>query len=761
MELPFLQSKFSIPAVRRQAVIRPELLVHLDEVCEAQAKLALVSAPAGYGKTSLVTTWIRQVSTRPDFHVAWLTLEAADDDPARFWNYSLVSLQTIAPALGVKARVLLQAGQPLQMELILSLLLVDLAQVSGQIIWVLDDFQQIQSLEIHRGLAFLLDHLPAHIHLVIATRSDPFLPLPRLRARGELVELRRADLEFNLADSQRFFQQTMGLSVPNNIADSIVRRTAGWIAGLQLAALSLKGKPDYSRWLRSFDLGEQNLLEYFHQEVLALLPQDRQEFLLSTAILSQLNSELCRAVTGRADSQLLLEQFEHDNLFLIPISTSHAWYQFHPLFREMLVQRLQRTAAPARLLDLHRRAAQWYESSGRIDEAITHALAAQEYEQVFRGLLAVGITRILNGEAASILAICRSLPAVCLENRPDLYALQAWALLALARFDQVEPFAQKIEEALDAIAEGAPGRRELKGQLSAIRATAAFNLRDVERSIEQAGLALEHLPESEKIVRSIVMLDLADALLTQGQLEPAGRRYLETARLAHAAGNPLVEINSYSMAGRVLVWQGKLHQAQILYHQALQAAQEAGLSDLPVVGLAEDGLAGLLIEWNDLTEARSWIDKSLSHFQVWGHAEHMLQAVLTDIDCLQAAGRLEEAQARVDAAFALAQTQHLTRSLKRVEAAAASLAWQKGQPDQAIQILLAAGFMEETGQPDHPWRPILRLNAYGFNVYPTTLLLLDQRGEYAIAQKWLKELLTQAETTGFQRQPILLQIIQA
>ena len=216
MELPFLQSKLSIPAVRRQAVPRPELAARLDEALEPHCKLALVSAPAGYGKTSLVASWLKEASAaRPNLHAAWLTLEAADDDPARFWSYSLSSLKAIDPAVGIKAQTLLQPGQPLQMELLLSLLLADLEQVQGQMMWVLDDLQLIQSPEIYRALAFLIDHLPAHAHLVIATRSDPFLPLPRLRARNELVELRLADLEFNLADAQLFFQQTMGLTIPN------------------------------------------------------------------------------------------------------------------------------------------------------------------------------------------------------------------------------------------------------------------------------------------------------------------------------------------------------------------------------------------------------------------------------------------------------------------------------------------------------------------------------------------------------------------
>ncbi len=666
MELPFLQSKLTLPVTRRQAVQRAAAISRLNEVFESGYKLALLSAPAGYGKTSLLASWLKDCAERADVHVAWLTLEQADDDPFRFWSYCLASLQKISPELAARPRSLLQVGQAVRIEALLSLLLHDLEQIPGQVLWALDDFHHIQSPEIHQSLAFFIEHLPPHIHLAIATRSDPFLPLPRLRARNELLELRQADLEFDLQDGLAFFHTTMALPIPDDIAAALVRRMEGWIAGMQLAALSMRGKNDLQHWLQTFAAGDQNLLEYFNQEVLSSLAEDRQKFIFSTAILERLNADLCRAVTGREDSQTLLEQFERENLFLTSLDANRTWFQFQPLFRDLLAQRLERTAPAAERMDLHRRAAHWFENAGWADEAISHALAAQENDQVARNLLRVGLSRVLNGEAASILATCHALPEAWLEERPDLLILEAWALLALARFDQVEPFTAKAEAALSRQPEEAPGRTALMGQLAAIRATAAFNLRETKRSIGLAHTALEWLPEAERAIRSVVMLDLADALLMQDQIEPASQRYLETVRLAHQSGNFLIEINGLSMAGRILSWQGKLRQAQWMYQQAIRVAADMRLDDLPVVGLAEDGLADLYLEWNDLEQARQWADKSLKHFQLWGHAEHILQAKLTHAEILRAAGSLEEAQAAATQTLLMAQQQP-SLSLKRAE----------------------------------------------------------------------------------------------
>jgi LuxR family maltose regulon positive regulatory protein len=530
---------------------------------------------------------------------------------------------------------------------------------------------------------------------------------------------------------------------------------------MQLAALSIRGKTDFKQWSQSIAVGDQNLLEYFNQEVLSTLPVDQQRFIYSTAILDRLSGDLCNAVTGREDSQFLLEQLERENLFLTSLDPEHNWFQFHPLFRDLLARRLKQMALALDVVDLHRRAADWFEDHGWLDEAIPHALASRQYDQVARNLLRVGFNRILSGGAAVILSTCRAISEDWLDHQPQLLVLAAWALLALARFDQAEPFAIKAEAAIHSLPEGSPGRASITGQVAAIRATAAFNRREIERTVTLASTALELLPETERAIRSVVMLDLADALLMQGHLEPARQRYMETAWLAQQAGNVLVWINCLSMAGRVLSWQGRLHQAQFLYQQAVQVARDAGLEDLPVVGLAEDGLADLNLEWNHLDEARTWIEKSLHHFKMWGHAEHLLQAIMTEIEYLRAVGNLDEALAKINEAQQLVQQQQLSKSLRRVESANAILYWQKGQTDLALQTLLSAGLLVKTGQPDHAYIPPGQDPLGLIYAYPIGAKLLDELGDTSLALEWLERWLGQAQAAGYQRQVIRLLVVQA
>jgi LuxR family transcriptional regulator, maltose regulon positive regulatory protein len=759
MDIPFLRSKLNRPVPRRRAVSRPDLTARLAGLLDSGYKVALISAPAGYGKTSLLGEWLRELSGQ--MAVAWLTLEPGDDDLLRFWSYSLASFQKIDPCLGTAASDLLKIGQPVQIESVISLLLDDLDSIPRQVIWILDDLHCIQTLQIHQSLNYLIDHLPAHVHLVLATRSDPFLPLARLRARNELLELRLADLAFSFQEALVFFQQTMGQAVSEEIASALVRRSQGWITGLQLAALSMRGRSDLDGWFHAFTQGDQNLVEYFNQEVISRLAEDRQEFLYATAILSQVCAELCDAVTGRSDSQDLLESFEHENLFLTPLDPARRWYQFHPLFRELLQQNLTRGRSAAEIDNLHQRAAVWFERQGYTDDAISHALAAHDYGQAARSLLPTAIGRILGGEAASVLAVCRAFPERWLEDHLDVLVVLAWAMLATAQFDQVEPYMVKAEAAIHRLGQEPPDRERLLGHVAAIRATAAFNLRKIQTTVDLANEALVHLPESEQAVRSVVMLDLADALFIQGDVAPACQRYLETAQLARLAGNRFVEINAISMAGRVLAWRGALRQAQSQYQQALEIAENAGLRELPVVGLAEDGLADLYLEWNELAQAREWSAKSLTHFRQWGHTKHILQAMLTQVEILRAEGDLDLALARIVEARALAQIDQLADSLLRVEAAGAQIYWEKGQVELALLMLTAAGFVEKTGHAECPYRPCAAIQPLMAGQYPTGVRLLYESGETQAAKDWVDGWLTRVEASGFQYQAIRLRIIRA
>jgi LuxR family maltose regulon positive regulatory protein len=778
MDLPYLQSKFNPPLVRRQAVARPGLLTRLDTIFDSATRLTLISAPAGYGKTSLLGMWLDAVGKRPGVQFAWLTLEAYDDDPFRFWNYVLGSLRTVRAASsadsaagqrvapGMRSRALLQPGQPVPVDALISYLLDDLDSVADQVVWIFDDFQSIQSPEIHKSLAFLIDHLPRHVHLVIATRTDPFLPLPRLRTRNELLELRLSDLAFNLAESSLFFNQTMGLNVVDEFMDKIVRRTAGWVAGMQFAALSLRTyalreRNDLEPWLLSFSQGNQNLVDYYNQEVLSGLKTEERDFLLAIAILERLNGDLCQAVTGRADSRALLEQFERDNFFLIALDSGRTWLQFHPLFRDLLLRQSKTAFTASDWIALHSRAATWFENNGWTDEAVRHALAARAYEQAGRILQTVGIAQILSGGAASIFALGREFPASFLDDHPELAILMVWALLAMAQFERVETDANRIEASLDRCPLDEADCKVLRGHLAAIRATTAFNARKIEASIAQANAALDLLPETEGVARSVVLLALADGLFMEGYFEPARLRYLETARLARQVGNRIVEINSYGVAGRILSMQGKLKLAEAEFQRALDAADQAGLRDLSTVGIPEDGMAELYLEWNDLDRARQWNRKSLEHFRRWGHVGLTLQSMLIEIQILQATGQMDEAFERIHNAWVLASQQNVASTLAWIETAQARLDWENGRAESALQALLAAGILQAGSQPETPFLPTADLPPMIVNRYPTGLWLLDRMGETAVVFKWLDDWLERCETAGYGRQVVRLLIIRA
>ncbi|MEA4907232.1 MAG: LuxR C-terminal-related transcriptional regulator [Anaerolineaceae bacterium] len=761
MELPFLQSKISLPPVRRRAVPRAGLAGRLDELLEPGYRLGLLYAPAGYGKTSLLAAWLADLPARTGARLAWLACEPADNDPLRFWSYCLAALRGLEAGLGARSRSLLQIGQPVPLEALLSLLLDDLAQLEGPVVWALDDLHLVPSAEIQRGLAFLVDHLPPHVRLVMATRSQPRLPLARLRGRNQLLELRPDDLAFDLPEAIAFFHHTMQLPLADEAAAAVCRRTQGWVAGMQLAALSLRERPGLAGDPGLPVPGAPAMLAYYQQEVLDGLPQERQNFLFTVSILERLNGDLCRAVTGREDSGELLAQLEHDNLFLSPLDAGGAWYGFHPLFRDLLVRRLERALDPEQVRHLHRRAAEWFEQGGWSDAAIPHALAAGEYPQAARLLMHTGLRRILSGEAGQVQAAIRAIPEDWLAGRPDLLVLLAWTVVAAARFEQAGEIVARAAAALTRPWDGSPDRETLEGHLAAIQATAAFNQRDVEACIQQAGIALELLPESEQAVRSVVMLDLADALLNQGRLEPARQRYLETAALAHRAGNTLIEVNSFSLAGRVLFWQGELYQAQAEYRLALRAAEEAGLGDLPVVGLAEEGLADLYIEWDDLEQAHFWNARSLDHFHQWGHREHISRATLARAEIFFAAGRTDAAQEALVEAQALAQHGHPSRSFKWAGVLSAQICRRRGQTVPGLRVLCSAGFLEESGDPGQPYRPRAGLHPMQLNQDPVGICLLDESGATALAQAWLADWLAQAHRAGLGRQVTRLLVVQA
>ena len=372
MNMPILATKLYIPLPRTNVVLRPRLIERLNE--GLHRKLTLISASAGFGKTTLVSEWVAGCE-RP---VAWLSLDEGDNDPTRFLTYLVAALQTIAPNIGEGVVGALQSPQPPPTESILTALLNEIAALPDKFVLVLDDYHVIDAKPIDDALTFLLEHLPPQMHLVITTREDPQLPLARLRARGHLTELRAADLRFTPAEAAAFLNQVMGLDLSAEDIAALETRTEGWIAGLQLAALSMQGREDVPGFIRAFAGDNRYIVDYLVEEVLQRQPDHVRSFLLQTAILDRLNGPLCDAVTGQEEGNARLEALERGNFFVVPLDDKRHWYRYHHLFADVLSAHLM-AEQPDQVATLHRRASEWYEQNGSAADAIRHALAAEDF----------------------------------------------------------------------------------------------------------------------------------------------------------------------------------------------------------------------------------------------------------------------------------------------------------------------------------------------------------------------------------------------
>ncbi len=385
MSTPLLTTKLSIPPLRRGVVQRPRLIERLDEALQPGHKLALVSAPAGFGKTTLVTAWLRHLQTTPATACAitWFSLEEGDGDPTRFLTYLVAALQVVEPAIGRTAQGILQSQEPAPPESLLSTLINDIAATPRPFVLVLDDYHLIRSLPVHQQLSFLVEHQPDQLHLVIATREDPPLPLARLRARGQIVELRQSDLQFTPKETSEFVRRVAQVELSVGEIDILHRHTEGWIAGLQLAAQSIRQPEGIRRLSESLAGSQRFILDYLIEEVFRQQPADHRDFLLRTSILDRFTSALCDAVTGREDSRAVMLMLEQANLFIVPLDEMRQWYRYHHLFADVLRHRLQ-IERVEEIPGLHRRASQWLEAAGYLGSVVSRRRASAYFSCVLR-----------------------------------------------------------------------------------------------------------------------------------------------------------------------------------------------------------------------------------------------------------------------------------------------------------------------------------------------------------------------------------------
>jgi ATP/maltotriose-dependent transcriptional regulator MalT len=567
MVTPLLETKFYVPRWRHGLVPRPRLGERLNR--GAGSKLTLVSAPAGFGKTTLLADWLGTVAVGGRT-VTWLSLDQSDNHPASFWSYLIAALQTAEPQIGASAISLLQSPQPPPIETILSTLLNELTRISHDLVLVLDDYHVIDAGEIHNGVAFLLDHVPPRMHLIIASRADPALPLARLRARAELVEVRAADLRFTPEEAAAYLNEVMGLELTAQDVAALEERTEGWIAALQLAALSMQGREDVAGFIAGFAGDDRYIVDYLVEEVLQRQPADVRRFLLQTSILERLCGSLCDAITGHDNGKAKLEALERGNLFVVPLDDRRQWYRYHHLFAEVLRARLL-DEQPDDVRELHQRASAWYHRNGDASEAIRHALAAEDFPRAADLLERAAPSLLRTRQEASLLGWLKVLPEDVLRCRPVLGNAYAGALLSTGQLEGVDAHLGDAERWLDRTTEDARSAgmvvvdeaefRRLPGAIALHRAGHALLLGNLPETVSCARRALTLVSDEDHLGRGTAAAVLSLAAWASGDLEPARQSYAAAQASLRRAGNFSDALGCAIAVADIRITQGRLHDA--------------------------------------------------------------------------------------------------------------------------------------------------------------------------------------------------------
>lgn len=631
-----LQTKLYVPKLRASLVPRPYLVKKLN--MGLLGKLTLISAPAGFGKTTLVSEWVAGCK-QP---IAWLSLDEDDNDPARFLTYVVASLQKINKDLGQEIVEAIQTPQPLPLKSAVTSLINEIGALAGNFILVLDDYHLIKTEIIHSALAYLLENQPPQLNLVITTREDPPVPLPRWRARGELVEIREYDLRFTLAEATKLLNELMELNLtPEQIA-TLERKTEGWISGLQLAALSMRYRDDADRFVRSFAGSNRFILDYLIEEVFRQQPPEVQDFLLQTSVLEQLTAPLCDAVIDRGEtaapnSQTILERLEQSNLFIIPLDDSRQWFRYHHLFADLLRQRLRQDKGDTAVF--HLRAAVWHEEHRLTHRAVNHYLAAAAWDQA-AALIQLQSARLQKrGENATFLQWMQALPDSVIHAHPGLCLEYSWALALNGQPDEADHFLHFAEDAF----------REIPAQYSNVLSAQIHVARirqDLPKTITLSRRALALIPANAYDARSALALNLGMAHLQVGQILEAEEAFSEAHAMAQEAQNHHIKLLAIGFLSIVQAARGRLHKAADLLHQAL-----AWGGDSPANALPHLVQGALLYEWNQLEEAGTHVQRAITLAQRSGNSELESSAYRRLALVRQAMGD----QAAASAALALAE----------------------------------------------------------------------------------------------------------
>jgi LuxR family maltose regulon positive regulatory protein len=616
--LTVLATKLALPVLSSSLLPRPRLTARLDGG-GSRAHLALLVAPPGSGKSSLVGQWCQQ---QEEGSVAWLSLDPEDSHPTRFLLDLCAALETVAPAAAQPARAQLQAAGRPSLEHVLTVLVNGLTSHQRSVTLVLDDYHEIEATAVPDLVTFLVEHLPPTLFLIIATRCDPPLPLSRLRLRGQVIELRAEDLRFTHAEAAQFLNERMGLALPPATVDRLAERTEGWAAGLQMAALSLQGEADAAGFLDAFAGSDRVLVDYLSEEVLRRQAPDVLAFLGQTAFLKRLCAPLCEAVTGTPGGQAMLEQLEAANLFLIPLDRERRWYRYQHLFAAVLRARLLPKQGE-QLAALYERAAAWYEAEGMVEEAIEHALAGGQFDRAGDLLEGQYESMWRQGEWRALERWLRALPSGLIRTRPHLSIALAGVhnyYFRVAEADQV------LNHCGYEPREDTPETRDLTGRLLVVRSQTARLRGDREQAVALSRQALELLPPESHHLRSSALLHLGMLHEASGDLVAAGRAFADAILEAQHAGYSLVRLRASYGHGYLRETEGALNEAACVYQEAMEYAGKGNILHTPAAALIYAALGRLCYLRNDLANAATYLQEGLKHADV-EFAETPLYAV--------------------------------------------------------------------------------------------------------------------------------------
>ena len=668
-----LKTKLFIPPARTHLVTRSRLIKRLDD--GLNYKLTLISAPAGFGKTTLVSSWINKLKQvhpgAENFKVCWISLDKRDNDAITFWQYVVAAFQTISPTIGEIINSILDSMSAFATEVVITMLINEIVEhhqgdlQPQPIILILDDYHLINNQDIHASLNFLLDHLPHFMHLIITTRADPPLQLSYRQGRSEVNQIRAAELSFNAEESVEFLNTLMGLELSQKDIQTLENRTEGWIAGLQLAAISLQDQPDKQNFVSSFAGDDRYIADYLIDQVLQYQPSHIQEFLLQTSILNQLCSPLCKTLTGLDESQEILNRLENDNLFLSPLDNRREWFRYHSLFADLLRQRLRMSYNEEQLSKLHLLASEWYEIWGELVEAIDHAILGGSHSRAAQLIEQRSEEIFKQFQLNTLVNWIQVLPQNIRKSRPVLNMIYAWALLALGQPTETEECLQEIENTIGSETVDISSKKletidaNVRGaflEILTIRSVLAINRFDIPKTLELCQMVEPWLTDNEQphlfnpalSLRTVILFNLGLAYEFSGDGFAAETAFQEAATLSIEQENIHILPVAISHLGQLQLLQGQLHQAKNTYQQALNSGAKLTGKHSPIAGIAEIGLGNLYYEWNELEQSYNHHKTGIELGKQWNHSEILLAGYL-------GLALLEKAQGNFAGAFALLQ----------------------------------------------------------------------------------------------------------